>query len=75
MEKEFMDYVGDVASDMRLLIEGTICIYEGDALILCQMARENGLKDAVTAWDTIGNALYELRNHIRKLQQEHTKQL
>ena len=75
MEKEFMDYVGDAASDMRLLIEGAVCIYDGDALPLCRLARDNGMKDVLAAWDTIGSALYELRDRIRNLQQEYMRHL
>ena len=75
MNGEFMDYSGDMLSDMRLLIEGALCIYEIDALPLCKLARDNGMKDALMAWDTIGNALYKLRDFIRSFQQEHIRQV
>ena len=55
-------------ADMRLLVEGAIALYEGDAMGLQSMAHKNQQPEAATAFDTIGTALYGLREKARLLQ-------
>ena len=65
---DFMDVAADLLSEMRLLVEGAIALYEEDAMSLQSLARDNQQPEAATAFDTIGTALYNLREHLRKLQ-------
>ena len=44
-------------ADMRLLVEGAIALYEGDAMGLQSMAHKNQQPEAAMAFDTIGTAL------------------
>lgn len=68
------DYVwntGNTFSDMRLIIEGAIVLYEDDALPLYEQADATEQQEARTAFDTIGSALYSLRRYICELQTSH----
>ena len=65
---EYLWESSDAASEMRLLVEGVIALYEEDAMSLQSLARDNRKPEAATAFDTIGTALYNLREHLRKLQ-------
>ena len=56
------------AAEIRLLVEGAIALYEGDAMGLQSMAHKNQQPEAATAFDTIGTALYGLREKARLLQ-------
>ena len=56
------------AAEIRLLVEGAIALYEGDAMGLQSMAHKNLQREAATAFDTIGTALYGLREKARLLQ-------
>ena len=73
-----MDYVShtaDIFSGMRLIVEGAIVLYEGDALPLFNLASEH--QEAQTAFSTIGKALYDLRQSVIDLEDachEETKQ-
>ena len=49
-------------------MEGAIALYEGDAMGLQSMAHKNQQPEAATAFDTIGTALYGLRDKVRLLQ-------
>ena len=62
---------GNALSELRLLIEGAIVLYEDEALPLIRLANKHGENTAACAFDTIGAALYELRNIICTMQQEH----
>ena len=73
MDKDFLESAGNALADMRLLIEGALVLYEVDALPICRLLRDNAMPVPLTAWDTIGNALYELRTTIGELQREHTE--
>ena len=73
MEGSYMWNAGDIIAHMRLTIEGAIDLFEDEAMPLCRLGRENGKPEASTAFDTIGTALYDLRDLIRRLQEEHAK--
>ena len=55
-------------AEMRLLIEGAVNLYEGDAMPLSRQAIDYGTLSAANAFDTIGTVLYGLLDNIRKLQ-------
>lgn len=71
MKQDYMDITGDAFSDMRVLIEGAISLYENQTSDLCELASQHGMDEARTALNDIGGALYTLRQHIRKLQEAH----
>ena len=65
---EYLWKSSDAAAEMRLLVEGAIALYEEDAMSLQSLARDNQRPEAATAFDTIGTALYNLRERVRQLQ-------
>ena len=65
---EYLWKSSDAASEMRLLVEGAIALYEEDVMLLQNLAQDNQQSDAASAFDTIGTALYNLREHLRNLQ-------
>lgn len=73
MEQDYMDITGDAFSDMRVLIEGAITLYENYTSDLSRLASQHGMDDARTALNDVGGALYTLRQHIRKLQSAHVQ--
>ena len=58
-------------ADMRLLVEGAITLYEDDAESICSLTLDQTDKHAAIAYDTIGTALYDLREKIRDMQTEY----
>ena len=68
MNDNFLDFTIDAISGMRLIVEGAIVLYEGDALPLDTLAKEANLSEARTAFNTLGKALYDLRQHIKELE-------
>ena len=58
-------------ADMRLLVEGAITLYEDDAESICSLTLDQKDKHAAIAFDTIGTALYDLREKIRNMQLEY----
>ena len=58
-------------ADMRLLVEGAITLYEDDAESICSLTLDQTDKHAAIAYDTIGTALYGLREKIRNMQLEY----
>lgn len=62
---------GNALSELRLIVEGAIVLYEDDALPLTRLANKHGENTAACAFDTIGAALYELRKIICTMQQDH----
>ena len=64
----FLDFAIDAISGMRLIVEGAIVLYEGDALPLDTLAKEANLSEARTAFNTLGKALYDLRQHVKELE-------
>ena len=73
LEDDFMWIAGNAFSEMRLLVEGAITLFEDDAGVLCRLAREADKWNANRALNDIGTALYELRRHITALQEAHHK--
>lgn len=67
---DFMDVVADLLSDMRLLVEGAITLYEDDLTALITPAAKAEQPEAHIALSDIGGALYELRRRIKRLQIE-----
>ena len=74
LDLDFMDIAGDRLSEMRLLVEGAITLFEDEASILCRMAADAGKDDARSAFNDIGSALYCMRHHIVHLQDAHYKE-
>ena len=58
-------------ADMRLLVEGAITLYEDDAEPICSLTLDRKDKHVAIAFDTIGTALYDLREKIRNMQLEY----
>ena len=73
-EDDFMCVTQSAFSEMRLLVEGAIVVYEDDAGILCNLARDAEKYDALRALNDVGTALYEFRRHLKKLQEAHRKE-
>ena len=69
LEDDFMWIASHAFSEMRLLIEGALNLYEDDTGILCRLAREAGKIEALRSINDIGTALYELKRHIIALQE------
>ena len=68
MKEYFIDVASELLPHMRLLIEGVISIYEGDAATLPLLAREKDMMVAFDAYNTIGTALYSLQQYILEFQ-------
>ena len=71
VEEDYLWVTGNAFSEMRLLIEGAIVLYEGDASSLCGLSVKADMPEARYAFNDIGTALYELRRHIETLEREH----
>ena len=63
--------VGNDIADIRLLAEGALALYEGDASPLHPLGMRNHEEVAASAFDTIGTALYDLRKRIAEMQENH----
>lgn len=63
--------VGNDIADIRLLAEGALALYDGEAEPLHQLGMRNNEEVAACAFDTIGTALYDLRKRIAEMQQSH----
>ena len=63
--------VGNDIADIRLLAEGALALYEGDASPLHPLGMRNHEEIAASAFDTIGTALYDLRKRIAEMQENH----
>ena len=59
--------VGNDIADIRLLAEGALALYEGDAEPLHRLGMKNNAEAAASAFDTIGTALYDLREKIAEM--------
>ena len=73
-DDDFLCVTGDHFSEMRLLVEGAIIMFEEDASVLCSLAREAQKNEALSAMNDIGTALYEFRRHVKQLQEAHRKE-
>ena len=56
---------------IHLMVEGAITLYEDDAESICSLTLDQTDKHAAIAYDTIGTALYGLREKIRDMQTEY----
>ena len=63
--------VGNDIADIRLLAEGALALFEGDAEPLHRLGMKNNAEVAASAFDTIGTALYDLRERIAQMQKSH----
>ena len=73
LEDDFMWITSHAFSEMRLLVEGALNLFEDDCGILCKLAREAGEMEAMRSINDIGTALYAFKEHIKKLQEAHYK--
>ena len=72
-----MDYIDTAMKllyDIRLRIEGAVELYENDAAPLRNLAIKNDMLTAAIGFDTIGSALYNLREDIQALHEAHAKE-
>ena len=60
--------VGNDIADIRLLAEGALALFEGDAEPLHRLGMKNNEEVAAAAFDTIGRALYDLRDYVIDLE-------
>ena len=74
VDLDFMDIAGDRLSEMRLLVEGAITLFEDETGCLNRLATEAGQEDARSAFNDIGAALYCMRRHVIHLQAAHHKE-
>ena len=74
MEEFYMDVAMNLLNNMRLKIEGAVELYENEAAPLRHLTVTNDMLTAAGAFDTIGSALYDLRQDIRSLHEAHTKE-
>ena len=63
--------VGNDIADIRLLAEGALALFEGDAEPLHRLGMKNNEEVAASAFDTIGIALYDLCERIAAMQHSH----
>lgn len=63
--------MGNDIANIRLLAEGALVLYEGDAEPLHRLGMKNNEEVAASAFDTIGTALYDLREKIAEMQKSH----
>ena len=68
-ETIFLSVAANHFSEMRLMAEGAIALYENQATVLCRMARDADNHEAQIAFNDIGAALYDLRSHMEELQE------
>ena len=67
-DDDFLSTTGDALSDMRVLIEGAIIIFVNDTTPIIRLCTQHQEYEARTAFNDIGSALYNLRGHIRHMQ-------
>ena len=75
MKGSYLWNVGGKISEIRLIVEGAVTLYEEDASGINKMMMDAGKLIAAAGFDTIGEALYELRTHIREMQEAHTQEV
>ena len=74
LKLDYMDVAGDRLSELRLLVEGAITLFEDEAAPLCHLAAKADAPEAHQAFNDIGAALYCMRRHIIHLQSAHYKE-
>ena len=67
-DDNYLDITADAFSEMHILIEGAIAIFENDTGPLNRLATQYKEFEARMALNDIGSALYTLRRHITRLQ-------
>ena len=75
MKGSYLWNTGNEIAEIRLIIEGAVTLYEEDASGINKMMMDAGNLIAAAGFDTIGEALYELRTHIREMQEAHTQEV
>ena len=75
MKGTYLWNTGNEIAEIRLIVEGAVTLYEEDASGINKMMMDAGELIAAAGFDTIGEALYELRTHIREMQEAHTKEV
>ena len=73
LEDDFMWITSHAFSEMRLMVEGALNLYEDDSGVLCRLAREADELEAIRSLNDIGTCLYEFRRQIKALQEAHYK--
>ena len=64
----YLDVTADIFSDMHVIIEGAIAIYENGTGPLIPLCTQHKEYDARSALNDVGGALYNLRRYIQQLQ-------
>ena len=72
-QEDYMDIASDLLSEMRLVVEGAVTLFEDELPILMRWARDNNKSEALSALNDVGSALYLMRRHIKRLQAAHYK--
>ena len=67
-DDNYLDITADAFSEMHILIEGAIAIFENDTGPLNRLATQHKEYEARMALNDVGAALYTLRRHITRLQ-------
>ena len=75
MDEFYIDFATNLLHDIRLRVEGAVILFERDAIPLRRLGVENDMPVAVGAYDTIGSALYNLREDIQELYEGHMKEV
>ena len=75
MKGTYLWNTGNNLSDIRLIIEGAVTLFEEDASSINKHMLNAGELIAAAAFDTIGAALYSLRTYIRNMQEEHMQEV
>lgn len=70
--RDYIWMTGNAFSEMRLLLEGAIVLYEGDALPLYEQAEDQ--PEAKAAYNDIGKALYLLLEQVKELEKAHSNE-
>ena len=73
LEDDFMWITSHAFSEMRLLVEGALNLFEDDAGVLCNLAQKADKIEEMGSLNDIGTALYAFRTHIKSLQEAHHK--
>ena len=64
----YLDATADVISEMHVLVEGAIAIFENDTTPIIRLCTQHKELEARMALNDIGGALYTFRRQIQKLQ-------